>query len=472
MTAINVKKRTPASSKNHEGQSTSKQLSGLANLVLIQTRFRRSSSIKELAFVAVNDIRLLVNYESAVFFLHAPGQKNRREKCLLAASDVPEIDNKTPYALWLANLYTNIVSLNKSETTSLSLDHLRESLDQDVVQNWSQHASQHLMWIPILYDNELIGATLVFRSSPFEESEIRVLEYCQEALNYAALGLLSRPKLKSISNFNRSKNRYFIAALILLIVVQFLPINLTILAPAAVIAKDPFVVRSPLNGTIEKIHVEPNMKVRSGDVLVSLDKSALKTQLEIAAQSQVIVEAELHQAQQSAFNDIDSKSLIPLLTLKLEKSRLEVAYTKSLLERSEIRSERNGITIYSNNNELIGRPFQLGERIMSVADSEQSRLEIYLPVGDDIELDRGSPVQLFLAASPDKSIAASLSTLAYEAQDHEGTLVFKLLADFTKEISLPRIGQRGTVRIEGKKVTLFYYIFRRPIAFLRQKFGW
>ena len=35
----------------------------------------------------------------------------------------------------------------------------------------------------------------------------------------------------------------------------------------------------------------------------------------------------------------------------------------------------------------------------------------------------------------------------------------------------PRIGLRGTAKLYGSRVTLFYYLFRKPITFVRQLVG-
>ena len=37
--------------------------------------------------------------------------------------------------------------------------------------------------------------------------------------------------------------------------------------------------------------------------------------------------------------------------------------------------------------------------------------------------------------------------------------------------ALPRIGLQATAKIHGRRVTLFYYLFRRPLAQLRQFTG-
>ena len=39
------------------------------------------------------------------------------------------------------------------------------------------------------------------------------------------------------------------------------------------------------------------------------------------------------------------------------------------------------------------------------------------------------------------------------------------------ENKLPRIGLRGTAKVYGSKVSLFYYLFRKPITFMRQLIG-
>jgi hypothetical protein len=52
----------------------------------------------------------------------------------------------------------------------------------------------------------------------------------------------------------------------------------------------------------------------------------------------------------------------------------------------------------------------------------------------------------------------------------EEVLSYKISASFEGE-EIPRIGLRGTAKIYGSRVTLFYYLFRKPITFVRQLIG-
>jgi len=52
-------------------------------------------------------------------------------------------------------------------------------------------------------------------------------------------------------------------------------------------------------------------------------------------------------------------------------------------------------------------------------------------------------------------------------------LAYKVVASLTENLeNKPRIGLRGTARIYGDEVTIFYYLFRTPINILRQWIGY
>ena len=54
----------------------------------------------------------------------------------------------------------------------------------------------------------------------------------------------------------------------------------------------------------------------------------------------------------------------------------------------------------------------------------------------------------------------------------EGILSYKLTASYEGDANkLPRIGLRGTAKVYGSEVSVFYYLFRKPITFMRQLIG-
>ena len=85
-------------------------------------------------------------------------------------------------------------------------------------------------------------------------------------------------------------------------------------------------------------------------------------------------------------------------------------------------------------------------------------------------LNRGSRVKLWLDAQPLWAIEGKVKYASYQArQTAEGILAFAVLAEPVSD--RPRIGSRGTAKLYGERVPLFYSLLKRPIASLRQTVG-
>jgi hypothetical protein len=67
---------------------------------------------------------------------------------------------------------------------------------------------------------------------------------------------------------------------------------------------------------------------------------------------------------------------------------------------------------------------------------------------------------------------ATLRQASYEATlSPSGLLGYRLKALFADGSRVPRIGLRGTAKVYGERVSLFYYLMRRPLAAVRQLLG-
>ena len=122
---------------------------------------------------------------------------------------------------------------------------------------------------------------------------------------------------------------------------------------------------------------------------------------------------------------------------------------------------------------MAGRPVQTGQELLRVADPERIALEIRLPVADAMVLKPGAPVALFLDADPLQEVNARIERSDYRPTlADDGTLAYRVTAGFEAIEAPLRIGLRGTARVEGPSVRLFYYLFRRPLTAARQWLGW
>ena len=132
-----------------------------------------------------------------------------------------------------------------------------------------------------------------------------------------------------------------------------------------------------------------------------------------------------------------------------------------------------GIAIIDEVERWKGRPVNTGEAILKVANPDIVKVRILLPVSDAITLQQGTPVKVFLDIDPLHPLHAITEHASYEpVTTPDGTVAYHIIAQLSEHNNPPRIGLQGSAKIYGEEVSLFYYLFRRPITALRQWLGW
>ena len=258
-----------------------------------------------------------------------------------------------------------------------------------------------------------------------------------------------------------------------LIIFLLFPVRQSALAPAEVIALDAATVAAPLDGVIKTIHVRPNQAVKAGQPLFSLDETTLSSRLEVAQKSVAVADAELMAATQKAFDSLQSKGELSLLSGRVREKQAELAAVQAQLSRIDVLAAKDGLAVFADPDDWLGRPVTTGERIMLLANPEKPGVLIHLPVADAISLDTGASVKVFLTVMPLSPLAATITETSYQAVlSPDNVASYRLRASFEQVEKDARIGLRGTAKIYGGWVCLGYYLLRRPLATLREWSGW
>jgi len=130
------------------------------------------------------------------------------------------------------------------------------------------------------------------------------------------------------------------------------------------------------------------------------------------------------------------------------------------------------VAVFSSQDEWRGRPVQVGERVMLIADPSLIDVTVYMPPDDAIELEPGAKVELLLHVNPLSPLDAKIERASYEAtQTPDGNLAYVVRAELEPGQGLPRIGLRGTAKVYAGRVSLGYYLLRKPLAFMRRTLG-
>lgn len=451
-----------------EKSHTDLQLERLANLLLLESRVRDAKTELELGFTITNDTLSLVNGATALLW-RVPKNLNFANGDLFSVSASPLPEKNTPFSNWAIRYFLALGSALGEAPAVVD----NAVLPKELVLEAESLVAKNAVWLPISFGGNVLGALLIFRAGPWLDSELRILQQWTATIAHAwnALQTSNVSMISSITSIPRKRLLVALAAVLLISFV--LPIRLSVLAPAELKSGDSFIVRSPIQGVVDELHIEPNAAVAEGELLVSLDDSALSTELEVAQQELAIARAEFRQSSQAAAFSDEASASLQVQRISLEKSVARVNYLTDLLNRTKILAPQSATAIIENVDEFIGRPVQLGERLLMLVDDSDLELEMWLPVGDDIELAIGSPINFFPNVAPDQVYTGSLTSLDYEARISPlGTLAYRARATVDLPLdAYSRIGMRGTGKLFGKQVSVFYYLFRRPISFIRQLAG-
>ncbi|HVJ23176.1 MAG TPA: HlyD family efflux transporter periplasmic adaptor subunit, partial [Burkholderiales bacterium] len=251
-----------------------------------------------------------------------------------------------------------------------------------------------------------------------------------------------------------------------------IPVRLSALAPAEITPLRPIPITSPIDGVVREIVVQPNQIVKADQVLVVLDDTALRSRQELASRALDIARADLQRATFKSFSDEASRFELQVLSARVHEKQAELAFLGELLAKSQLTAPQGGVAIFSSAEDWRGRPVQVGERVMVIADPSIIDVTVYLAPDDAVELEAGAPVNLLLHVDPLSPLEANIVRSSYEATlAPDGTLAYVIHAQLAPGQGLPRIGLRGTAKIYAGRVTLAYYLLRKPLAFLRRSVG-
>ncbi len=435
----------------------------LLALLKVEAEARDAQSERDLILLMSNETRKLTRARQV--FVVQPGLRARLE--VRGISSVPSVDRSTP----LVALIEEAVRAEAAKP-AVSAGGTIAFGDAGIGTGSESYPFRSLYFLPLRHGNTPSqGGLVLAREEPWGEQDLVIAKRLASAYAHA-LGALRGPAKKRLWTPSRLQSLFVASAL--LAVLLFIKVPLRALAPVEVIASDPFVVAAPIDGVIEAIPVEPNQKVNAGQILVKLADTTLKNKFEVADREVQVAEARLKQSNQIAFSDSRGMHEIGIARAELSLKLAERDFARDLLAKTQITAPHDGLAIYSDRRELIGRPVAVGERILEIAVPARIEARIDLPVADAIALTPGASVKLFLDSDPLHPWPATVRRADYKAKIGENDIVsFRVVAALTAQPDrpLPRLGVRGTAQVSGDNVSLGLFLFRRPITYLRQWIG-
>ena len=434
----------------------------IARLIGLEKKTREAKTQDELNFVVANETRQIIDYVNSFLLLKAPTDKFQAK----ATSDLATVDRTAPLITFIENII-NESGHNFKEIQNLDVDKISKKIKVKKPKN----LPDNILCIPFLSPQKgLQGYLILSRNEKFIENEIELSRHLSVTYGHAFNSFLTDFSIKNFLKKYLVGSRAWIV-IIIIILVSIIPIKITSTAPVEVVPKNPILITSPFDGVVKNIVANNNDQINSGDLLVMLEDTDLLNNYNLSKQSLQVAEKELLRSRQSSFTDNKEKARLAELVAQVDLKKAEVESTGEKLKNTKLYASQKGIAIVDQKNDWQGRPVSVGEKIMTIANPNNVEFLVWLPVKDSLIIKENSNVKVFLDINPIKPLKGKLLRASYEPSlSPEEVLSYKIGVSYEGEVP-PRIGLRGTAKIYGSRVTLFYYLFRKPITFVRQLIG-
>jgi multidrug resistance efflux pump len=436
----------------------------LEMLLTLEAEARQASTLKEFIFFITNETRKILSFRQA-FCVQLKGDNTCET---VAVSSIANVERNAPL---IASLEAALKHLRSSQALNKIYSIKVDDLGSDQSIDLAQYPFPNLLWMPFAKrDGTVFAGLLMARETPWTERDLSVSTRLSSTYAHAWCALVSASRM-FLATTNRKP--WMLGAVIISLLVLFIPMPMSTLAPVEVVAREPIVVAAPIEGVIESIKIEPNTRVKAGDALLSFQNTTLKNKYDIAERSVQVARAKELKATQSAFTDSAGRHEVAIAMAELKLSEAERDYAKDMLAKTVLVAPKDGLAIFSSRKDWEGKPVLQGERIIEIADPSRIEFGIDLSVKDAIVLHDGAEVKVFLDFDPLHAVKATLTRASYHAQPSAANgLSYTLFAKLNDGgDALPRIGYRGTAQVYGNSTFLGFYLFRRPIAALRQMIG-
>ncbi|BBO70914.1 hypothetical protein DSCA_48440 [Desulfosarcina alkanivorans] len=221
-------------------------------------------------------------------------------------------------------------------------------------------------------------------------------------------------------------------------------------------------VVAPQQGYIAQAHVRAGDRVRSGDVLATLDDQELRLE-QRKWQSQ---RAQLIKEYRKALSGVD-RAEVAILKAKRAQAEAQLSLVEQQMKRTTLTAPFSGLVVKGDLSQALGSPVTTGDVLYEVAPTDEYRVIMKIDDRDIGLIAMGQRGHLKLSGMPDQAIALTVDRLTPVAISEGGRNYFRVEAVMADHSDLMRPGMEGIARIEIGREKLFRIWTRRLVDWLR-----
>ena len=440
----------------------------ISQFIDLEVEARRCGDIDALRYSIVNSTRKIAHFDQA--FLAEPAMSGGW--IVTRASSIASVDRNSLVVRsiegWIRlSGKTGGAGLGEPRLANLAVDAIANDQPTSAIN------FPNALWLPIKAPDGRIFASLVaLKRENWRPQHSALLMPLADTYGHAwnALAPHAVAPAARIRSYI-SKSRLMIAAGLVALAAAFVPVPMSALAPGEITAAEPILVTAPIDGVISDILAAPGSWIERGAPIIKFVDVKLRNEVEVAKRNKAVAESRHFKVVQSAVSTQKDMQDIATTKAELDVASAELKFSEDMFGRSVVLAERSGLLIYSAKSDWIGKPVAIGERVMEIGDPANTEIKIDIPVSDAVAIQKDGLVSLFLDGDPLNAVEGHIQRMSYRPTlTAEQQLAFRVYAKFN-DGKPRRIGLRGVARVNSESVSLWFYLFRRPIAALRQRAG-
>jgi len=449
-----------------EGSQNQQMLQHMATINRLNLKAFDTKKRQTLIFSILNDTIHAIRYDRAVLWNM---EKSKPQILGISGQSEPNKDARLTKQ-WLA--LVSVIN-NPEEAQLITAENITG--ETEIWNDYVEGTKASVIWLPIKHDDKIVlGLWLeIFGTIQNPESVKNTLDFLSTYLTpaYGSAWNNLKPKF-SMKEKGFGKKPFFLGLFTVIVASLIIQVPLRIVAPCEIVANDPFLITAPLDGIIEEVIVDPGESVQENDILIEYDKRVPLRNLKVAQKEVDILKAESNRARTLGFDDKRSRTELGILSLKLEKEKINLNLAKWQASKLTVRAPNSGIVMLDNPDNWRGKPVQVGEKILSINDPKNTKIRIWIPENDNVVLDPGTTIKVFLNINPEDSYNANIIYIANESGLSDDYLPsFVAEANWVAQPDNVKLGLKGTSILYGERVSLLYYVIRKPWASARSFLG-
>ena len=420
-------------------------------------KIANARSRAEIYSILVNELKSPLAYDQAAIVQNTFFKTTK----IIAISGLVDIEHSGPYPVWLRRLSKSLRHFGRVETYS--------SDDEINPGNWEKFAPAFLLTAPLTENFFSKQTLLLFKTQAWTESE----KFIVNTIGDIAAGALSRPFTRTEEESSKASRKKTWAASLIALLIALFPVRLSSIAPAETVPADPLVIAPSFPAVVKRIVVAANDRVQKDQILVELDDIDQQAKVQVTKRELDVADADLKRLSQLSFQDPNSRYRLAEAKGQFEIKKLLYQKAELELERTKLRAPAAGLAIVTDPLDWIGKPVQTGEKIVLIAEPENSRIRLWVPASDGAILQQGLTGDLYLDSDPWKGRDIKVVNWAFEPElSPAGIMSFRAQAEPAKQ-DWPHaiLGLHGVAHLSGERLPLVLYMLRKPIIFLRQTFA-